>query len=108
MPRASQKPHRDATPGAAARWKLAGQPWQLQTAKARFSELYRLTRTQGPQLVTRQGKDGVVMIPVEQFDQLVIRSRQPKSLVQFFRESPLVGLELGFERDKDPGRDIKL
>ena len=32
----------------------------------------------------------------------------PKSLVQFFRESPLVGLELHFERDKDTGRDIAL
>jgi Arc/MetJ-type ribon-helix-helix transcriptional regulator len=31
-----------------------------------------------------------------------------KSLVQFFRESPLVGLELDFERDQDPGRDITL
>ena len=82
--------------------------WQLQTAKARFSELFRLTRTVGPQLITRQGKDGVVMLPVEQFEQLVNRSRQPKSLVQFFRESPLVGLELDLERDKDTGRDIDL
>jgi len=32
----------------------------------------------------------------------------PKSLVQFFRESPLVGLELQFERDQDTGRDIAL
>jgi hypothetical protein len=48
------------------------------------------------------------MVPIEQFDQLVGRSRQPKSLVQFFRESPLVGLELDFERDKDTGRDIAL
>ena len=48
------------------------------------------------------------MIPVEQFDRLVIQSRQPKSLVQFFRESPLVGLELDLERDKNPGRDIEL
>jgi len=31
-----------------------------------------------------------------------------KSLVQFFRESPLVGLELHFERDHDMGRDIAL
>ena len=31
-----------------------------------------------------------------------------KSLLQFFRESPLVGLELEFERDKDTGRDITL
>ena len=56
----------------------------------------------------RQGKEGVVMLPVEQFEQLAVRARQPKSLVQFFRESPLVGLELDFERDKDTGRDIEL
>ncbi len=48
------------------------------------------------------------MIPVEQFDQLVRRSRQPSSLVQFFRDSPLVGLDLDFERDKDSGRDFEL
>ena len=33
---------------------------------------------------------------------------KPKSLVQFFRESPLVGLELHFERDQDTGREIAL
>jgi len=82
--------------------------WQLQTAKARFSEVFRLARTEGPQLITRQGKEAVVMVPVELFDRLTTRSRQPKSLVQFFRESPLVGLELDFERDRDTGRDIDL
>ena len=82
--------------------------WQLQTAKARFSEVFQLARTAGPQLITRQGKEAVVMIPVEQFDQLVNRSRQPKSLVQFFRESPLAGLDLDLERDKDTGGDIEL
>src|ERR1700722_18372987 len=75
--------------------------WQLQTAKARFSELFRRARTEGPQLITRQGKEGVVMIPVEQFEQLTGKARQPKSLVQFFRESPLVGVRLDLERDKD-------
>ncbi len=30
------------------------------------------------------------------------------SLIQFFRDSPLVGLELNFERDRDSGRDINL
>lgn len=109
MPKAFKKPQRKA---AAANIKknltVAGPGWQLQAAKARFSEVFRLARTEGPQLITRQGKDGVVMMPVEQFDQLVVRSRQPKSLVQFFRESPLVGLELDLERDKDTGRDIEL
>jgi hypothetical protein len=48
------------------------------------------------------------MVPIEQFDQLAVRARQPRSLVRFFRESPLVGLELDFERDKDNGRDVEL
>jgi antitoxin Phd len=88
--------------------KVAGQPWQLQTAKARFSELFRLARIQGPQRITRQGKEGVVMISDEQYSQLVGKSHQPKNLVQFFRESPLVGVELDLERAKDVGRDINL
>jgi hypothetical protein len=38
----------------------------------------------------------------------VVKSREPKSIVQFFRESPLVGVELDLERDQDSGRDIRL
>lgn len=79
--------------------------WQLQTAKAKFSELFRLARTEGPQRITRQGGEGVIMIS-EQYEPLVNKSQ--KSIVQFFRESPLVGLELDLERDKDTGRDIEL
>jgi antitoxin Phd len=82
--------------------------WQVQTAKARFSEVFRLARTEGPQRITRQGKEGVVMISDEQYERLTVKSRQPKSLVQFFRESPLVGVELDLERDQDSGRDIEL
>jgi antitoxin Phd len=80
--------------------KLARPAWKLQEAGARFDEVYRLARTEGPQLITRRGKNGVVMISVELYAQLEARSRQPNSLVQFFRESPLVGLELEFERDR--------
>jgi antitoxin Phd len=86
----------------------AASTWQVQTAKARFSELFRRARTEGPQLITRQGKEGVVMIADEQYERLSARARQPKSLLQFFRQSPLVGLELNFERDRDEGRDIEL
>ena len=85
-----------------------GEGWQVQTAKARFSEVFRLALTVGPQRITKQGKEGVVMISDEQFEILTAKSRQPKSIVQFFRESPLVGLDLELERDKDTGRDIDL
>jgi hypothetical protein len=33
---------------------------------------------------------------------------QPESLVEFFRQSPLMGVELDLECDKSPGRDIDL
>jgi len=82
--------------------------WQIQTAKARFSEVFRRARTEGPQLITRQGKEGVVMIADEQYQQLVGKAHQPQSLVEFFRESPLVGIDLNLERAKDEGRDIEL
>jgi antitoxin Phd len=88
--------------------RRAGHAWQIQTAKARFSEVFRLVRTEGPQRITRQGKEGVVMISDEQYDRLMLKSHQPKSIVQFFRESPLVGVKLDLERDKDMGRDIDL
>lgn len=87
---------------------FSGHSWQIQTAKARFSEVFRLARTDGPQRITRQGKEGVIMISDEQYHRLMAKSRQPKSIVQFFRESPLVGVKLDLERNRDPGREVKL
>lgn len=82
--------------------------WQLQTAKARFSEVFRLARTEGPQRITRQGKEAVVVIPAEAFDWLSTRKNQPGSLVQFFANSPLAHANLHLERILDYGRDVEL
>ena len=82
--------------------------WQLQTAKARFSELFRRARSEGPQYVTRQGKEAVVVLPEEEFNRLTQRARQPTSLVQFFAESPLAGAGVEFERKPDYGRKVDL
>ena len=84
------------------------QSWQLQTAKARFSELFRRARTEGPQVVTRQGKEQVVVVRAEHYAKLTKRVRQPKSLVRFFAESPLTRVELDLSRDVDSGREINL
>jgi prevent-host-death family protein len=88
--------------------KAGSDSWQIQSAKARFSEVFRRARSEGPQRIRRQGKEGVVMLAEEQYEQLVGRSHQPKSLVQFFRQSPLVGVALDLKGDHDPGRDIEL
>jgi antitoxin Phd len=88
--------------------KTGSDSWQIQSAKARFSEVFRRARSQGPQRITRQGKEGVVMLAEEQYEQLVGKSHQPKSLVEFFRQSPLVGVALDLKRDRDPGRHVQL
>src|SRR5271155_4235424 len=107
MPKPRNKAGRPAARDKPRSFRVPGSSWQLQTAKARFSELFRRARAEGPQLITRQGKEGVVMISGEQFDELVSRSRQPRSLVDFFRRSPLVGVKLDWTRNKDVARDIE-
>jgi antitoxin Phd len=87
--------------------KTENQRWQLQTAKAQFSELFRRARAEGPQYVTRQGKEAVVVVRAEEYEKLKHRSRQT-SLVQFFAASPLVGSGINLERKPDFGRKIKL
>jgi prevent-host-death family protein len=108
MSKAPKKPNRGIKPVNASIARTGGHDWQLQTAKAKFSEVFRLARTEGPQRITRQGKEGVVMISDEQYHRLMVKSHQPESIVQFFRESPLVGVDLDLERDKDTGRDAGL
>lgn len=44
--------------------------WQLQDAKARFSELIDDTLAKGPQLVTRRGLDTAVVVSVEEWRRL--------------------------------------
>jgi antitoxin Phd len=99
---------RRTDPGGKLPEAAIAQDWQVQTAKARFSEVFRLARTQGPQRITRQGREAVVILAAEEYEQLATRAHQPKSLVQFFRESPLVGVELDWKRSPDSGREIDL
>ncbi|MEO5925771.1 MAG: type II toxin-antitoxin system prevent-host-death family antitoxin [Bryobacteraceae bacterium] len=82
--------------------------WQVQTAKARFSELFQKARTEGPQKITRQGKDALILLPIEQYEKLTKPSKPKESFYEFMRRSPLVGVELDLTRDPDPGRDIDL
>lgn len=108
MPKTSKKHGQEVASRKTRSLKPVGPSWQIQTAKAKFSEVFRRARTEGPQLTTRQGKEGVAMISGEQYEQLVGKAHQSKSIVQFFRESPLVGVNLNLERDEDVDRGIEL
>ncbi len=79
--------------------------WQLQEAKARFSELIKIAISKGPQDITVRGEPAVVVISREDFDRLT----KPKaSFIKFMRSSPLAGLNLELKRDKSLTRDVKL
>ena len=82
--------------------------WQLQTAKARFSELFRRALSEGPQWVTRQDREAVVILPAKEFERLSRRASQPQSLVDFFAQSPLAGVELGLNARPDCRRKVDL
>ena len=79
--------------------------WQLQEAKNRFSELVDTALSEGPQVVTRHGRDTVVVVPVETYRGL---TKPRESLVEFFARSPLRGARLDLARDRDPGRSVRL
>jgi prevent-host-death family protein len=79
--------------------------WQLQDAKNRFSELVRKAREEGPQMITLHGRDAVVVVSANEYGKL---SRPRGNLVDFFRKSPLVGVELDLVRSLDTGRRIDL
>lgn len=79
--------------------------WQLQEAKARFSELVKLAEREGPQEITLRGEPKAVVVSKVEFERL----KRPKpSLTAFLRGSPLAGLDLEIERDKSPPRDVAL
>ena len=44
--------------------------WQVQDAKARFSELLDATIRDGPQVVTRRGIETAVLIPIQEWRHL--------------------------------------
>jgi antitoxin Phd len=85
--------------------RQAGGGWKLEDAKARFSEVVRLARSEGPQRVSVRGRDSVVVISVEQLEQLAPRKRRVP-FIQFM-ESLHLG-ELDLTREQDRGRDVQL
>lgn len=44
--------------------------WQVQDAKARFSELLNSALKKGPQIVTKRGVDAAVLVPIEEWRRL--------------------------------------
>lgn len=79
--------------------------WQIQEAKAQFSELVKRAQTQ-PQDITLHGQSVAVLVSRETFDRL---SLAQDSLLDFMRRSPLYGADdVSFERDSSLTRELTL
>jgi prevent-host-death family protein len=78
--------------------------WRLQHAKARFSELVRRARSDGPQRVTCRGRDAVVVMSAEDFAGPQPDTRTGADLAAFLQQTSLGELKL--TREEDRGRDL--
>lgn len=76
--------------------------WQLQEAKSKFSQVVDEALTQGPQVITRHGVEVAIVLSYEEYRK-VMKSQQ--KLSEFFRESPLTGIELDLNRDTSEIRE---
>jgi len=79
--------------------------WSVAAAKAKLSEVVNRALSEGPQLITRNGREAVVVVSVEEWAR---RTKRAGSLVEFFSRSPLRGSKLKLERSPDGFRPVDL
>jgi prevent-host-death family protein len=78
--------------------------WQVHDAKRRLSELIELAQDEGPQMITRHGKDRAVVLSVGEFRKL--EAAQP-DFKAYLLSGPKVD-DLEIERPPDSGREVEL
>jgi prevent-host-death family protein len=71
--------------------------WQLQEAKNKFSEVVDEAIKHGPQIITKRGVEAVIVLSYAEYRKVMLNQ---KKLSDFFRESPLVKVDLDLRRDK--------
>lgn len=81
--------------------------WSLQDAKAQFSEVVRRSLNSGPQVVTRNGLDAVVIVSAVEYARAVMPAGA-QSFAQFLVASPLADVTLEVNRPRDSGRDVSI
>jgi len=81
--------------------------WLLHDAKARFSELVRRVRSEGPQRVTVHGRDEVVVVSAEEFRRLK-GERTGEALIAAMQASPHRDVKIEPKRLRMPVREIDL
>jgi prevent-host-death family protein len=79
--------------------------WKLEDAKARFSEVVRRARAEGPQRVTVRGRPAVVVVDADDFDRIA-SAKPERPFLEFMQGLGLGDLDL--TRERDLGRDVEL
>ncbi len=80
--------------------------WPVQEAKAKLTQFIHEAEN-SPQIISRRGEPKIVAMSIEQYNKLT-KPKKHQSIVSFFRNSPLYGVDLDIERDKSPMRKIDL
>ena len=79
--------------------------WQVQEAKAMFSEVIRAA-SENPQIITVHGKETSVILSIDEFKKL---TAPRQTIFEFFQNSPLGNLKLELpERQPEKTREIQL
>ena len=79
--------------------------WTVAEAKAKFSEVLERAQSDGPQMITRNGRKAAVIVAAEEWER---KTRRRGNLAEFFAASPLRGSGLKVERLRGRLRKIDL
>ena len=79
--------------------------WQLQEAKNKFSSVVEQAQNEGPQIISKHGKEAVIILSIEEYRKIM---KPEGNLFQFMQKSPFHGVELDISRDKTTPRNISL
>lgn len=78
--------------------------WQIQQAKARLTQLIERACSEGPQTITRHGRERAVVLSID--DYRALQAHRP-DFKAYLLGGPKVD-EFEIERDRDTGREIEL
>ncbi|HSU98589.1 MAG TPA: type II toxin-antitoxin system Phd/YefM family antitoxin [Roseiarcus sp.] len=78
--------------------------WQVQDAKTRLSEVIERAHAEGPQTITKHGRERAVVLSIEDYRVLVAHRPDFKS---YLLNGPKVD-DFTIERSRDPGRAVEL
>ncbi len=84
---------------------MGTETWAVAEAKAKFSKVIDRARTEGPQIITRNGRTAVVVVAAEEWER---KTKRVGSLAEFFAASPLRNSALKVKRLKDRPREAAL